>query len=226
MPTRSRKPVTFAGNVSGTGESKKFPMKMKHIPAVGLACCTLVAAGCKLKSTGTPDNSPTGTNERPEIVTSGIGAKFTVPAGQVAIFQVVTRRDHVTMPIPTLAAYVVAPPGGPVAGTFRWFRESEQTGPDVRRHAWRIELVSAAGSGSVGGLALPDALEPAVGRMLLQPALDPDSERIHWQRSDDSQPPADNLIGLRITTEAHDLKTGGTGVAHTDWKNPHAKSKP
>ena len=30
--------------------------------------------------------------------------------------------------------------------------------------------------------------------------------------------PANGLIGLRVTTVAHNLKTGGQGIAHTDWK--------
>ena len=202
-------------------------MKTSHIPIIALACCALFATpGCDLKPAGTPDSPPTTTTERPEMVTSGIGAKFTVPAGQVAIFEVVTRRAGATVPLPPISAYVVAPPSDAVEGTFRFFPESEMTGPDIRRRTWRIELVSGAGNGSTGGLSLPDALEPAVGRLIVQPQLEPNAERIHWQRNDDSQLPADGLVGLRITTVAHDLKTGGSGVAHTDWKKAQTKTQP
>lgn len=202
-------------------------MKLRHIPIITLACCALLAAaGCKPTESGNTGNVHPDTAERPEMVTSGIGAKFTVPAGQVAIFNVVTRRDNATVPIPPLAAYVLAPAGEPIAGTFRFFPESDQTAPDIRRHVWKIEVVSGAGNGSTGGLSLPDALEPAVGRLIVQPQLEPNAERIHWLRNDDGQLPADGLVGLRITTVAHDLKTGGSGVAHTDWKKAQTKTNP
>ena len=202
-------------------------MKTNHTSFITIACCTLLALfACKRNQQQNVTNTQPGAAERPEMVTSGIGAKFTVPAGQVATFEIVTRRDNATVPIPPLAAYVLAPVGEPISGTFRWFPESDQTGPDIRRHVWKIEVISGAGNGSVSGLSLPDALEPAVGRLIVQPQLEPNAERIHWLRNDDGQLPADGLVGLRIITVAHDLKTGGSGVAHADWKKTQTKTQP
>lgn len=202
-------------------------MKAKHIITVLLACGALFAtAGCKEKQSGNISGEPTGAAERPEMVSSGIGAKFRVPAGVVAVFEVVTRRGGTTVSLPTLAAYVVAPAREAVTGTFRFFPESDVTGPDVRRRVWRIEQKSGAGNQSVGGLSLPEALEPALGRLLLNLDLQPGKEVIHWNRQDDTTLPDDGLVGLRVTLSAHDQKEGGSGVGHTDWKNPSATTQP
>ena len=202
-------------------------MKTKCTSIIALACCTLfAAAGCKQKAQDDTGNVRTNNADRPEMVSSGIGAKFKVPAGQAAVFEVVTRRGAATVALPPLAAYVVAPTGGAITGTFRFFPESEQTGPDVRRHAWRIELLSGAGNGSVGGLPVPEALEPTVGRLLLDLDLHPGDGVIHWNRSDDTQLPENGIIGLRVTLFAHDQKTGGSGVGHTDWKKSSTTTPP
>lgn len=202
-------------------------MKTSHTSLISIACCALFAAtGCKRKQ---PDNVtivPPGTAERPEMVTSGIGAKFTVPAGQVAIFEVVTRRNGTTVALPPLAAYVLAQPREAVTGTFRFFPESEMTGPEVRRRAWRIELKSGAGDTFLGDLRLPDALEPTVGRLLLNLDLDQGKEVIHWNRQNDDKLPDDGLIGLRVTLSAHGRKDGGSGVGHTDWKKSSTTNQP
>lgn len=49
-------------------------------------------------------------------ITSGIGTQFTVPAGQVAVIEIVTRRDGETVPVPRHCGYIMAPPDAPVAG--------------------------------------------------------------------------------------------------------------
>ncbi len=202
-------------------------MKTKRTSLIVAACCALFALpACKRKQ---PDNISIvqpGAAERPEMVSSGIGAKFAVPAGQVAVFEVVTRRGGATVALPTLVAYVVAPQREAVTGTFRFFPESEMTGPEVRRRAWRIEQRSGAGNESVGGLSLPEALEPTVGRLLLNLDLEPGKEVIRWNRGDDNALPDDGLVGLRVTLSAHEQKEGGSGVGHADWKKSPTTTQP
>jgi hypothetical protein len=147
-------------------------------------------------------------------ITNGIGAEFTVPAGQVAILEIVTRKDGATVPVPPHSAYVLAGEAA-VTGTFRWSREPEQPAAGLRR--WRIEVVSGAGNGSTGGIALPEALDEAVGAIgLTLGVLVPNEETVHGE----------GLVALRVTTVAHNLKTSGEGIATTEWKGPKTKSKP
>ena len=163
-----------------------------------------------------PSIPPLGT------ITNGIGAQFTVPAGQVAIFEIVTRKDKATVPVPPHCAYVLAGEG-PIAGTFRWSREPEQKDGPFRR--WRIELVSEAGTGSTGGIALPEALDAVVGaRGLGLGVLEPNEENVHWGTADVENLPTNGIVGLRVTTTAHNLKTGGESIATTEWKG--AKTGP
>jgi predicted Ser/Thr protein kinase len=149
-------------------------------------------------------------------ITNGIGAEFTVPAGQVALFEIVTRKDNATVPVPPHYAYVLAGERA-IAGTFRWSREPGQQGGLIRR--WRIELVSGAGTGTTGGIALPEALDAMVdARGLGLGVLEPNEEAIHWGSADADNLPANGLIGLRVTTVAHNLKNAGQGISHTGWK--------
>ena len=145
-------------------------------------------------------------------IADGVGAEFTVPAGQVAVFEIVTRKDGATVPLPSLAAYVIAPAEQSVKGTYRWSREPVSFSSGTRRQAWRIEVLTPGGGrASSGGLDLPEALDLAVGSMSLGLGLEPDTETIHWQKSDDTQLPADGLIGLRVHTQAHGMKAGMPG---------------
>ena len=202
-------------------------MKTNHTSLITIACCALLAlSACKRNQQQDVTNARPGAAERPEMVTSGIGAKFSVHAGQVAVFEVVTRRGGATVPLPTLAAFVVAPPREAVTGTFRFFPESEMTGPEVRRRAWTIELKSGAGNRSVSDLRLPDALEPTVGRLLLNLDLEQGKEVIHWNRQNDDKLPDDGLIGLRVTLSGHVQKEGSSGVGHTNRKNPSTTTQP
>ncbi len=150
-------------------------------------------------------------------ITSGIGAEFTVPPGQVATFEIVTRRGGATVPLPSLAAYVLASPERAIAGTFKWSREPESE--PGRRKAWRLEVLSGAGNGSSGGLTLPETLDSTVGSAGFALGLLPSNEEtIHWLGGDVNNLPADGLVGLRVTVMSHHLTQVGSGLTHTDWK--------
>ena len=202
-------------------------MTTSHTSLIMIACCSLLAAaGCKEKQSADNGGTQTRTTERPEMVSSGIGAKFPVPAGQAAVFEVVTRRGGTTVALPPLAAYVLAQPREALTGTFRFFPESEMTGPEVRRRSWKIELKSGAGDAFLGDLRIPDALEPTVGRLLLNLDLEQGKEVSHWNRQNDDKLPDEGLIGLRVTLSAHDQKTGDSGAGHTDWKKSSTTIQP
>ncbi len=210
------------------GRSAKSGKAGILISGVSLMLCLIVAPTNRVQRGPTKTGSMNSQSPAPVpplgTITNGIGAEFTVPASQVAIFEIVTRRDGATVPVPPHCGFVLAPAGGSIAGTFRWSRELEQNGGAFRR--WRIKIVSGAGTGSTGGLALPEALDAAVGAMSLALGkLEPNEEIFRWGTPEPDNLPANGLIGLRITTVAHNLKAGGSGIAHTDWKQAQTKTK-
>lgn len=154
-------------------------------------------------------------------ITSGIGAQFTVPAGQVAVFEVVTRRDGETVPVPPHCGYVMASPDAPVVGTFRWSPMPQESLAGGQGRTWSLEIVTdSAGSGYTEALLLPDELNKAVGARILQLGLlAPNEEVVHWGNSDVRDLPADGLIGFRVTVVSHGMKGSGWGGADIDWKN-------
>lgn len=161
---------------------------------------------------------------RPQLgtVTNGIGAKFSLPAGQVAVFEVVTRSNHVTVPLRHLGAYVLAPLDRLCEGTFRFTRDAEADIDGARRQPWRIEVSTSGEASSAGGLDLPKSLERFNGAMGLGFALPPDQEVVKWLVQDEERLPADGLVGLRVRTQAHGLEAGlaGSGGASgtgTNW---------
>lgn len=151
-------------------------------------------------------------------ITSGIGAEFTVPAGQVATFEIVTRRDNETEAVLPHCGYVMAPPDSPIAGTFRWSPKSGDVIANGGRK-WSLEIVTSSGSGYNEAMLLPEELNDAVGaRSLGLGVLEPNEETIHWGINDVRDLPAHGLIGLRVTVVAHGMKSGGSGNGHIDWK--------
>lgn len=165
-------------------------------------------------------------------VTNGIGAQFSVPAGQVVVFELVTRSNTATVPIPNFAAYVIAPVAQALAGTFRLSREPEEIVAGLRRRPWRIEVLTPGGGRvSSAGLDLPPALDTEVGGLALGLGLAANQETVHWQTADTNNLPATGLIGLRVRTQPHGIKagepgsSGASGAASIDWMSG-AKVKP
>jgi len=163
-------------------------------------------------------------------VTDGIGAQFTLPAGQVAVFEIVTRSNNLTIPIRNLGAYVLAPVDRSSEGTFRFTRDAEVDINGVRRRPWRIEISTAGGTCSSGGLDLPADLEPFNGALALGLGLLPDQEVVKWGIQDEENPPPNGAVGLRVRTRAHGLKPGmprsdGAAGTGTNWKAGRASSE-
>ena len=156
-----------------------------------------------------------------DTITNGIGVEFTVPAGQVVTFEIVTRRDNETVPVLSHCAYQMAPEDKPVTGQFRWTRIFEEASDSHRSRRWRIETLAAGGGGGHSDASLlPVELNEAVGKRLLSLGLlEPNEESIHWGTADVHNLPANGLIGLRVTVKAHGLQHGnGSGTGHIDWK--------
>jgi tRNA A-37 threonylcarbamoyl transferase component Bud32 len=143
-----------------------------------------------------------------------VEAQFTLLAGQVATFEIVTRSNGLVVPVPSLSAYLIAREGKEVAGTFRWGPAPGD--PDGLNKPWQLELVSPDGSHSRGSVDVPRAIAKAPGSISLWKKLDPDREFIEWAGKGDSGWPA---IGLRIRTQAHGLNNGLSAAATgtTNW---------
>ncbi|MBC7855827.1 MAG: serine/threonine protein kinase [Pirellulaceae bacterium] len=158
-------------------------------------------------------------------ITSGIGVIFTVPPGQVAVFEVVTRRDNATVPIPSHSAYVMAA-DKPLEATFLWSHAPHPVMVDGRR-SWRIETqYTGGGGGSTEGFLLPEGLDAAVGsKSLGLGMLEPKTEIVSWCGNVDANKlPDSGLIGLRITVVPHGLNKSGSGEGHIDWKTEPSSS--
>lgn len=154
-------------------------------------------------------------------INNGIGVEFRVPAGQVAVLEIVTRRDGQTVPVQPHCCYVLAPSDHRLAATFRWSRASASSSNNKNYEPWNLELKTAGGGGGFsGGLLLPNELSQLVGSRGIQLGdLAPNEEVIHWGTLDANNLPDNGLIGLRFTVTAHHLKTsGGSGIGHIDWK--------
>jgi len=147
----------------------------------------------------------------------GIIADFTLPAGQVAVFEIVTRKYDQVVPVPNLAAYVLTPVDEPSSGIFRWVPEQWESPTDERQGLWKIELDQGGSKSSAGGYIVPEEIATFSGEQRLSTRLEPDQEVIHWTSEGEETRPA---VGLRIRTQAYQPKPGvrlhsaGTG---TNW---------
>jgi serine/threonine protein kinase len=154
----------------------------------------------------------------------GIGLEFTVPAGQVAILELVTLQNGATIPIPSHCAYIIAA-DKPSPATFRWTPETKPSNAPSKQ--WKMELVTLGGSASSGGLLLPDSLESWGGGLSGGASLSPNDEYLNWIGLEAVKLPANGGIGLRIRTVAHNTSEVGFGVATTDWqKGMKAQKRP
>ena len=196
----------------GTGA---FAFLATAVVALLLGIVALFNAGDGETTVEAPDDPPPlGT------ITSGIGVNFTVPAGQVAVFEIVTRRDNATVPIPNHCGYVMAA-DEPLEGTFRWSHVPEDIVVEGGRRSWRIEVrYAGGGETSTGGFLLPAGLDSAVGtKSLGLGMLEPSAEIISWCGNvDATKLPESGLVGVRVTAVPHGLNKSGSGAGDIDWK--------
>ena len=148
---------------------------------------------------------------------------FTIPHGQVAVLELVTRSNGVTTPIPNLAAYALAPADRGSAAVFRFRPDRPDHGGGVARQPWLIEIATRGGNASAGGLDLPAPLVPSVGGRSMNMRLAPETEFTSWMVPESELPP-NGLVGLRVRTQAHGFRAGlpgssGAVGAGTNWVN-------
>ena len=148
------------------------------------------------------------------MATRGVNAEFTLPGGQVATFEIVTRSNGTVVSIPNLSAYLIAREGEPASGRFRWVPDSAD--PEGLNKPWRLELTSTDGNRSGGSLDMPPAIAKAPGTISLWKRLEPDREFLEWAGNGNIGQPS---IGLRIRTQMHGLKNGlsSSAAGTTNW---------
>ena len=202
----------------------------RHLPWVLAALILVLACGVGwIQQNSSPPASKVPTVPPLKTITSGYGVQFLVPAGTVAVFEIVTRKGNATAPVPSHCGYVMASQETPMDGTFLWSRMEEdikaEDGSPIRR--WQIEIRTAGGGGGQSsGHVLPEGLDSAVGASSIWLGdLEPNEERVYWGAAvDASNLPANGLIGLRVTVVPHGQNRSGTGISHTDWKTPPPSS--
>ena len=154
-------------------------------------------------------------------IANGIGAEFTIPAGHVATFEIVTRSENETVPLPSHGAYLMAAENKPITGQFRWTWIRDEVISGNRSSKWRIEMFVAGGSlGHTEPSHLLAVYKEMVGtRPLTLGLLEPNEEVIHWGTTDANNLPANGLIGLRVAVVPHGLKLSHvSGIGSIDWK--------
>jgi len=148
---------------------------------------------------------------------------FTIPLGQVAVLELVTRSNGVTTPIPNLAAYALAPADGGATAVFQFRPDRPDHEGGVGRQPWLIEIATHGGNASAAGLDFPAPLVSSVGGRSMNMRLAPDTEFTSWTVPESELPP-NGLVGLRVRSQAHGFRTGMPGRAGavgigTNWVN-------
>jgi len=147
-------------------------------------------------------------------------ASFTLPAGQVAVFEIVSRENQSLVPVSGLGAYIIAPPGQTISGTFICGPQPDANGNLNLHSRWKIEISGGGNSSMAGGFSLPEPLVRYGGQISTSRTLQPDAEFIIWAGTSNSGDPQHPTLGLRIRTQkvARQLAKGNfaTGIG-TNW---------
>ncbi|HEY5915032.1 MAG TPA: serine/threonine-protein kinase [Verrucomicrobiae bacterium] len=156
----------------------------------------------------------------------GVETQFKVPAGQVAVFEVVCREGQNLVALPGLAAYIIASPDAEVAGKFLCLPESDPDGTGDWRRPWRVEITGAGNKSAAGGFSVPEAVARYGGEISVLTTLQPEAEVVHWAGQGDSQHPA---LGLRIRTLQSEPQlashNSATGLG-TNWPKAFSSGEP
>ncbi|HOB98035.1 MAG TPA: protein kinase [Verrucomicrobiota bacterium] len=176
-------------------------------------------------------------------VQSGVVGNYRIPAGQAAVFEVVTRDAARIVPLPGFAVHALALSEGEAEAELL-LESAPPKGNRVGRGPRQLTLICGGRSTAMADLFLPDEAsgltQPSlVGRdlgpdietldaalanaerqhLMIRRQLEPDSETIDWFQTSD---PGRSPVGLRVRTCAHGLSevrpggldTVGTG---TNW---------
>ncbi len=151
-------------------------------------------------------------------VQSGVAWNYRIPAGQAAVFEVVTRDAGRIVPLPGFAVHALAPSEAEMEAELRLQSAPQDSSPG-RRGPWQITLSGGGQSAATINLFLPDGASGFTQPTLIRKQLEPDSETIDWFQTSD---PGRYPVGVRVRTCAHGLpevRPGGpdTVGAGTNW---------
>jgi len=152
------------------------------------------------------------------IAQLGVVWDYRIPAGQAAVFEVVTQDSPEVVALPGFAVHALAPSEAEMEAELRLQSESQDSNPG-RRGPWKITLSGGGQSAATINLFLPDGASGFTQPTLIRKQLEPDSETIDWFQTRD---PGRYPVGVRVRTCAHGLpevRPGGpdTVGAGTNW---------
>lgn len=152
------------------------------------------------------------------IAQLGVVWDYRIPAGQAAVFEVVTQDSPEVVALPGFAVHALAPSEAEMEAELRLQSESQDSNPG-RRGPWKITLSGGGQSAATINLFLPDGASGFTQPTLIRKQLEPDSETIDWFQTRD---PGRCPVGVRVRTCAHGLpevRPGGpdTVGAGTNW---------
>jgi hypothetical protein len=146
----------------------------------------------------------------------GYEVDFTLPPNQVAVFEVVKRKNRVLEPLPKLGMYSINSSEEPCAGTFIWAENPEDRGLDGMPK-WRFGILSTNGNTIAEGLGVPKPPAGFSSSTDAWVALQPDKEQVLGLPPGNESAPG---YGLRIRTATvasqPGVKRRATGFG-TNW---------
>lgn len=149
---------------------------------------------------------------------SGLVWDYRIPAGQAAVFEVVTRDGPSVVPLPNFAIHALAPSEAEIEAELGLLSAPPDTS-HAGRGPWQLTLSCGGRSTAMINLFLPAGAAGFVEPGLLRRQLEPDSEAIDWFVTGDA---GRNPLGVRVRTCAHGLpgvQLGGPGTlgVGTNW---------
>ncbi|MCU0781993.1 MAG: hypothetical protein MUF04_12955, partial [Akkermansiaceae bacterium] len=183
-----------------------------------LAGTTQVIFNSPLPGSGSIQRVARAKSSGPRPMTGGFHLDFTIPPGQAAVFEVVTKRNGEVVPLPKLSAHALAPTDREMKGTLRLERDPANDLPGLRR-PWQLELRCSEGVSSIAGVDIPSGIAAAIGASSFGRILPPDTTTIEWLHKGSDRQPA---VGLRWQTMAHgrndpEVNQGALFQLGTNW---------
>jgi len=191
-----------------------------------LPLAAMLLAPGRMRPPAAADGPATDSGQFEGVITNGFHFDFTLPAGQVVVFEMVTQRGRDLLPLAKLSAHALAPADREAMGTLRLERELAWDMPGLQPR-WRFEPRYGGGVRSVHELELSSTLATAMGLSSLGLVLEPEREVIQWlHQGNERQTP----LGLRIRTEAHgrtdeEVNRGAVFQLGTNWQTTVASPR-
>jgi hypothetical protein len=124
-------------------------MMASAVPALAVGIVSLLPA--LARSHG---EQPRTTAATVQTARRGYEVEFTLPPGQVAVFEVVTRTNRALIPLPGLGMYWINSSEEACAGKFVWADDPPNLGLDGKPR-WRFGIITTNGNTLAEGLGVP-----------------------------------------------------------------------